>query len=75
TGADHDDRLSQSVSMLYSIPWGYWTFTGTLTEFDYASQVRGADTTFNSSGTSTTYALRADRVLFRDRDSKLSAFG
>ncbi len=75
TDADHDDRLSQSVSMLYSIPWGYWTFTGTASEFDYASQVRGTVTTFNTSGTSTTYALRADRVLFRDRDSKLSAFG
>ncbi|WP_018410012.1 ShlB/FhaC/HecB family hemolysin secretion/activation protein [Methyloversatilis thermotolerans] len=75
TDADHDDKLSQSVSLLYSIPYGYWTFTLTASEFDYASRVRGSVVSFNSSGQSTLYGLRVDRVLFRDRDAKVSLFG
>jgi hemolysin activation/secretion protein len=73
TDADRDRRLAQSVSLLYSVPYGYWTFTFTASEFDYVSQVQGSVTTFNTSGKSTNQALRVDRVLFRDRDTKVSA--
>ena len=73
TDADRDSKLAQSLSLLYSIPYGYWTFTLTASEFDYVSQVQGSVTTFNTSGKSTNQALRVDRVLFRDRDTKVSA--
>lgn len=74
TDADRDRRLAQSVSLLYSVPYGYWTFTFTASEFDYVSQVQGSVTIFNTSGKSANQGLRVDRVLFRDRDTKVSAF-
>lgn len=72
--ADQQTKLSRSLSVLYSIPYGYWTFSFTASEFDYASLVQGAVTTFRTSGKSTNQGLRIDRVLFRDRDSKVSVF-
>jgi len=69
---EHQD--SQSLSAFYSFGVGYWTFTGSWSNFDYRTKLQGTTSSFTSAGTTTTTNLNADYVFQRDTDSK-SSFG
>ena len=64
---------SGSESVYASLPYGYWTFSTALSNFEYASLVNGAVRTFESSGTSKSRGIVVERVLYRDRNTKWNA--
>ena len=61
---------SKAFNAIYSVPYGWWTFTGSLGFSDYASSVSGAGVDYGIKGDSTTAALDIDRVIHRDALSK-----
>ncbi|WP_147820173.1 ShlB/FhaC/HecB family hemolysin secretion/activation protein [Salidesulfovibrio onnuriiensis] len=67
---EHQD--SQSLSAFYSFGVGYWTFTGSWSNFDYRTRLQGTSASFSSEGTTTTSNLNVDYVFHRDTDSKSS---
>jgi hemolysin activation/secretion protein len=68
-------EYSESEGFYGVVPYGYWTFTGTLNWFRFDSQVQGSVSTFESNGFSNSQGLRAERVVFRDQARKLSFSG
>ena len=72
---DTDSKLSQSVSSTLVIPYGYWTLSGSVSDFRYASLVQGSVTSFQTSGSARTYNLKLDRVVYRDQRMKWSLSG
>lgn len=74
TNADQDKKrkLSRSYSGLLFVPYGYWTLSGSASEFEYVSIVKGLVSDFRSSGISRTQTLKLDRVLHRDQSRKWS---
>jgi len=73
--AEWGDVHSQSESLYASVPYGYWTFSTALSDFGYTSIVSGQVRSFETTGTSRSYSVSADRVLFRDRQTKWIATG
>lgn len=69
------DRMSRSVSVFYSIPYGRWLLSLSGSNFAYASLVQGQVTTFRSSGTSETRSLKLERNVYRDQFVKASVSG
>jgi len=68
-----DERQRSSTwNLFYSIPYGYWTFSGSLSYYEYRTDITGGGLTYRSSGDTTTTSLTVDRVLSRDKDSKTS---
>jgi hemolysin activation/secretion protein len=63
-------QRSSSYYALYSVPWGWWTFTASLGFSDYASTVSGSGLDYSTEGDTTTAALDIDRVIHRDGVSK-----
>lgn len=66
-------RGTEGSSFYYSIPYGYWTFTLSNSNYDYHQTVSGTNQTFPYSGNSQTTEFRAQRVLHRDQTSKTGA--
>lgn len=69
------DGASKSISLLFSIPWGYWLFSGSYSYFDYNSQLYGMNQTYTNAGHTSALKLNLDRVIWRDSASKLSLGG
>jgi len=67
---EHQD--SQSMSAFYSLGIGYWTITGSWSNFNYRTKLQGTTASFSSSGATTTSNLAVDYVFHRDTDSKSS---
>jgi hemolysin activation/secretion protein len=65
-----DREYSASESVYASVPYGYWTFATALSNFNYASLVTGDVRTFETSGTSESRGVTAERVLYRDQRTK-----
>lgn len=66
-------QRSKAFNAYYSVPYGWWTFTGSLGVSDYVSSVYGAGLEYGTKGDSTTASLDIDRVIHRDAVSKTVA--
>jgi hemolysin activation/secretion protein len=69
-GLQGHSHRSKAFNAIYSVPYGWWTFTGSLGFSDYASSVSGAGVEYGTKGDSTSAALDIDRVIHRDAVSK-----
>lgn len=68
------DHRSQSVSLSYSIPWGYDTFSLTASSSRFAQNVRGTTAVFLSNGYGDSLEARWQRVVWRSGASKLGLY-
>jgi hemolysin activation/secretion protein len=66
---------SRSTLLSYSVPYGWWTGTLSLSESSYGSVVQGITRDFVTSGTSRNAGLRVERVAYRDQSRKLTVYG
>ena len=66
-------RQSDSQSLIYSLPYGWWTVSYSYNQNSYRSQTDAAGFDFKQHGDSQTQQLRAERVLQRDEVSKTAA--
>lgn len=66
-------RHSDSQSLGYSLPYGWWTFNYNYSQNFYRSLVQASNFDFEQNGDSKTQQLRAERVLHRDSVSKTAA--
>lgn len=64
---------NNSQSYYYSIPWGYWSLSTTVSEYDYRQTVIGSTQDYIYSGHSQSNEMSLSRVLLRDSKSKLTA--
>lgn len=63
-------RHSESQSLNYNLPYGWWNFNYSYSQSYYRTQSEANGFAFDTDGDSTTHALRAERVLHRDSLSK-----
>jgi hemolysin activation/secretion protein len=63
-------RHSDNQSFLYSLPWGWWTFSSSYSQSYYRTRSENTGFNFTLDGDSKTHQLRAERVLHRDSVSK-----
>jgi len=57
---------------MYSVPYGNWTFTLAVNDYEYHQRVAGANQTFISSGKSSNLEFKTAYMFFRDQRSKSS---
>ncbi|MFT4302718.1 MAG: ShlB/FhaC/HecB family hemolysin secretion/activation protein [Desulfovibrio sp.] len=70
---DNDrEGFSESVTGLFSIPFGYWLLSGSASRFNYSTQVYGLNQAYTSNGSTSALRVALDRVVWRDNNSKLS---
>lgn len=67
-----EHQKSATLNTFYSVPLGYWTFSGSLSYYDYRTSISSSGAKYSSYGDTTTTSLSADRVIHRDQDSKTS---
>ena len=67
-----DHQKSATLNAFYSVPVGYWTFSGSLSYYDYRTAITSGGTDYSSYGDTTTTSLSVDRVVQRDQDGKTS---
>ncbi len=65
TLGSNPDVYSRSVSTLYSIPYGYWTYSAFGFYSTYSSETQ-TSTVLNAHGWSSNIGIRADKTLSRD---------
>ncbi|NII53233.1 ShlB/FhaC/HecB family hemolysin secretion/activation protein [Luteibacter sp. SG786] len=70
THADGGSTFSENAT--YSIPWGWWTFSGSISTYRYRQWIEGFETRFRSTGISTSSDITAQRMLTRGTSSKTS---
>lgn len=68
-------RRSEGYGLFVSVPYGRWTFTGSVGRFRYRGLLSGNGLTFASTGVSWNGGLTAERLLFRDAQTKVSLSG
>lgn len=73
-GGESGDRGSKGNTLHYSLPFGYWTFGLTSSEFDYHQSVAGVNQSYLYRGESRNNELRLSRMLYRDAVRKTSAW-
>lgn len=66
-------RGAQSDAYHYSLPYGYWLLSASMTGGRYYQSVAGINQNYIYSGTSATNELKISRVLSRNQNEKLSA--
>lgn len=67
----HEGRYgTRGGSAYYSMPWGYWTFTGTASEYDYHQTIAGAYLPFVSSGDANNLELTVGYLFHRSQNQK-----
>lgn len=66
-------KKSQSTSLHYSLPFGFWNFALDASQFEYANLVTGSATTFETRGTNEVLQFSVDRLLTRNQTSKTIA--
>ncbi|WP_455232904.1 ShlB/FhaC/HecB family hemolysin secretion/activation protein [Geopseudomonas aromaticivorans] len=69
TVSDHW-RHSANQSLLYSLPYGWWTFNYSYSQSYYRSLAEANGFDFHTDGENRSHALRAERVLHRDSVGK-----
>ena len=65
-GGDSGSRGSKGHTLHYSVPYGYWLFGITSSEYDYHQTVAGANQTYQYTGESKNNEISASRLLYRD---------
>lgn len=65
-----DRHKSRTVNGFYSIPMGYWTFSASLSYYEYYSIIESGGARYKSEGDTTTTSLSVDRVIRRNADGK-----
>jgi hemolysin activation/secretion protein len=65
---------SQSGSISYSVPWGWWTANLSVSQSRYGSIIQGITRDFDTNGTSDALSVRLDRVMYRDNRMKLTLY-
>jgi hemolysin activation/secretion protein len=65
TDVNRAHHYSQSIYSALSIPFGYWTFNGSLSWSDYKTTVDGMYVSFHTWGDTLTQTYSLDRVLYR----------
>jgi hemolysin activation/secretion protein len=63
-------KKSESLSLRYELPYGYWLFALDINDFEYANRVDGQSQVFDTSGTSKKQTLTVSRVIRRDQSGK-----
>jgi len=71
-GDDFADQHSRSTSLLYSIPFGYFTLTASQVFSDYATPVNLPSTTLTAEGDTDISSLQLDYVAYRDRLNRVA---
>lgn len=66
------DKSSQNHSYYYSMPYGKWTFSFSALPSKYRQNAGGLYNDLIFSGKSQTYTLKAQRIIQRDADSKVT---
>lgn len=66
---------SSSYSVHYSVPYGYWTFSSTLSGYRYHQTVTGHSQNYIYSGNSNNAGLRLSRLVYRDGTGKTILYG
>ncbi len=74
-GHDFDQRHSRSGALFYSVPYGYFTFTGGYSRSDYATPVELPGTTLISDGNQDSAFFSTDYVAYRDQVNRVSISG
>ncbi len=64
------NHRNQSITLNYSIPWGYSTFSLSASHNRFAQQVQGTTTQFLSSGSSDSATFRWDYTAWRSASAK-----
>lgn len=67
------DRGNEAYGAFVSVPYGWWTFSLSAGASTYHSLLVGNDLSFETNGRSQNASLVADRMLFRDARTKLTA--
>ena len=67
------DRGSKNISLYYSVPWKYWLFTLSGSQYDYFQTVAGAYQDYEYSGKSRQLKASLGRILYRDNHHKTFA--
>lgn len=70
THADGGSTFSENAT--YSVPWGWWTFSGSVSTYRYRQWIEGFQTRFRSTGTSMSSDVTIQRLLTRGTSSKTS---
>ena len=65
TLGSNPDIYSRSISTLYSIPYGYWTYSAFGFYSSYSAETK-TNTVFNAHGWSSNIGVRADKTISRD---------
>lgn len=73
-GGDSGPRGTRSLTMHYSVPYGYWTLGTTFTDSSYHQTVAGIHQNYVYSGTSGTAEIKLARLLYRDAVGKTTAY-
>ena len=66
------ERGTSNNNFYYSMPYGFWTFSFTTTTSEYHQTAQGLFSEFQMSGESDNHYLKAQRVVHRDADSKVT---
>ena len=65
-------RGNDSQTLHYSVPWGYWLMSATLSRSDYRQTIAGPFQSYLYSGQTESRELQLGRVIHRDTASKTS---
>ena len=65
------DTASDSLSLFWSAPYGYWLYTIMASYFDYRGTIEGLTQNLTTEGDSLTLRTEAQRVLYRTRQGRL----
>jgi len=69
-GGDPGSRGSRGSTVHYSIPYGYWIFGGTASNYEYHQQVAGINQSYVYSGETRNAEMRASRLVYRNAINK-----
>lgn len=69
-GGDQGKRGSEGHTLHYSIPFGYWLFGFTTSNYDYHQVVAGLNQSYTYSGRSMNSEIKASRLVYRNAINK-----
>lgn len=69
-----DSRYSRGATLFYSVPYGYWTFSGSAGVYGYNREAQLSNNTVELSGKTERFSARAERVFSRGSKHISSAY-
>lgn len=67
------DKDTTNYSAHYSVPFGYWQFATTVSDYEYTQTIAGANSDIQYRGKSKSLNLQLSNVLYRDATAKTTA--